>query len=95
VLPDLATQTGIILKHKGKAMDLLKLVWRVVFLVTAGLYLAPMVYMQYVYSPPISYSPDGVNFYSALNMFSLLTTPLLIYIPVEVFFHLHKVSTSE
>ncbi len=75
-------------------MDLLKWVWRALFLVAAVLYLSPMVYMQYTYSALSSYD-YGTSFYSVLNMLSLLTAPLLIYIPVEVFFHLHKVSTSE
>lgn len=72
-------------------MDLLKLVWRVLFLVAVVVYLTPMIYMQFAFS----FGMDGNDFWSFLNMLSLVTTPLLIYIPVEVFFHLHKVSTSE
>ena len=73
-------------------MDLLKLVWRVAFLLLAALYIWPMLYMQVAFS-----GLDGLfsDFYSLANTASLVTSPLLIYIPVEVFFHLHKVSTSE
>ena len=72
-------------------MDLLKGLWRVLFLVAVVVYLTPIIYMQ----AGFSFGMDGNGFWSFLNMLSLVTTPLLIYIPVEVFFHLHKVSTSE
>lgn len=74
-------------------MDLLKWLWRVLFLVAVVVYLTPLVWMQF--SPSSAYGVGVSDFWSFLNMLSLVTTPLLIYIPVEVFFHLHKVSTSE
>ena len=74
-------------------MDLLKWLWRVLFLVTVVVYLTPLVWMQFTVS--YAYGVGVSDFWSFLNMLSLVTTPLLIYIPVEVFFHLHKVSTSE
>jgi hypothetical protein len=80
-------------------MEILKFVWRFLFLITACIYLYPMVYMQYAFSmmsDPIMGSSDTFDtLFSLLNMVSLVTAPLLVYIPVEVFFHLHKVSTSE
>lgn len=70
-------------------MEILKWVWRASFLLTAGLYVSPMLYMQY------AFSAGDLSAYAIADLLSLITTPLLIYIPVEVFFHLHKVSTSE
>jgi len=79
-------------------MEILKFIWRVLFLITAFIYLYPLVYMQYaltMMSDPIMGSPDTFDIlFSLLNMVSLVTAPLLVYIPVEVFFHHHKISNS-
>ena len=86
-LPVLITQTGFISKHKGKAMEILKWVWRACFLLTACVFVWPMLYMQFAFSVMAGqdFSPFAIT-----NLVSLVTTPLLIYIPVEVFFHHHK-----
>ena len=70
-------------------MEILKWVWRVAFLITAVIVLWPMVYMQYAFSTMGNYgSPSMIDTgYSMINMLSLLSTPLLIWIPVEVFFN--------
>ena len=73
-------------------MDILKWVWRVVFLVAAIMWLAPLGYMQYAFSAS---SMDGLSAWSLLSMLHMFSMPLLIWIPVEVFFSLHRVLTSE
>jgi hypothetical protein len=79
-------------------MEILKFIWRVLFLLTAVIYLYPLVYMQYAFSmmsdPIMGSSETSDILFSLLNMVSLVTAPLLVYIPVEVFFHHHKISNS-
>lgn len=74
-------------------MEILKWVWRACFLLTAGIYVWPMLYMQFAFSAA-GYDGNPFSIYSIANLISLVTTPLLVYIPVEVFFHHHKISNS-
>lgn len=74
-------------------MEILKWVWRACFLLTACVFVWPMLYMQFAISV-MAYGESGFSPFAITNLVSLVTTPLLIYIPVEVFFHHHKISNS-